>query len=166
MKYEEARALIKTGDLIAIKGNSLLNLITRFFTHGPHTHTGNAIWFGDRLCMVELNGGRNHYIPISQLAKKKFDVYETPEGLTEAAIRNAIFNMTADPIDYSETAFLVIGLISWLKLKVKLSCKDLLVCAGFSVAVYEEAGWKEAPSRMISPTALTKLLKYKFSVEP
>lgn len=164
MKYAEARALIKTGDLIAIKGTTLLNKITQFFTHGPYTHTGIAIWFGDRLCMSELNGGRNHYVPISQLAKKTFDVFAMPKDLEEEKVRLAIYGLMEDPVDYSEGAFVVIGLISWLKLKIKLPWKHYMVCSSYSSATYATAGWPEE-TRMISPTALAKLLCFRFSVE-
>lgn len=160
MNYTEIRNQIQTGDLIAVrKAKTLFNRMTQFFTRGPYTHTGVAIWIGARLFMAEINDGRNHLVPISQL--DQFDVYKAPAGLTN--IDEAIFYWLARPIDYGYLALGVIGLIEWLRLKVFVHWRRILVCSGFCVAIYETAGWP-AHSRMVSPNELASELELRFAV--
>jgi hypothetical protein len=156
MQYEEARSQIQTGDLIAVRDvHNLLGTVTQFFTKSPYTHTGVAIWLGGRLFIAELNSGRNHLTPVSQL--KNFDVFEPPEGLDRKAIELAIFIWLAEPIEYGYLAFLIIGIKCSLGLNVFIHWRKIMVCSGGSVKIYEMAGWGEH-SRMISPGELTMLV--------
>lgn len=156
MNYDEARTRIKTGDLIAVRDvHNWLGRLTQFFTRSPYTHTGVAVWLGDRLFMADLNSGRNALHAVSQLAS--FDVFEAPEGLKAADIEFSLFDWLAKPINYGVLAFLVIGLKCYLKLKTFIHWRKIIVCSGGSVQIYEGAGWPEH-SRMISPGELTMLV--------
>jgi hypothetical protein len=153
---------INTGDLIAVrKGNSLLGRATQFFTRSAYTHAGVAIWIEGVLYVAELNGGRNHLIPISQL--KDFDVYECPVPLE--GVRTAIHKWLQTPVDYGFAALFAIGLLDWFKIKMFVHWRKILVCSGFCVAIYETAGWPEH-TRIISPAQLASELKLKLEVRP
>ncbi|WP_394780589.1 hypothetical protein [Undibacterium sp.] len=66
LNYDQARYQIDDGDLIAVCGrDSIVSTLTRFFTRSAYTHTGIAVWLDSGLWMMELNGGRNHAIPMS-----------------------------------------------------------------------------------------------------
>lgn len=165
MEYSKARSLIATGDLIAIRGKrGILASMTRYFT-GPYTHTGLAIWLGGRLFMTELNSGRNHLVPLSQLSKGEFDVYAHPPELAEADLEAAIHEWLAGKVEYGYAAFVAIGLLEWLRIKMFVHWRRVMVCSGYCIANWERAGWPEH-SRVMSPTALTKLVKLKFPVSP
>jgi hypothetical protein len=161
MDYAQARAQIETGDLIAVRDvHGILGWLTRWFTRSPYTHAGIALWLAGGLYMAELNGGRNHLVPLSQLTA--FDVYKAPDGLT--GIEAAIMEWLRAPIAYGYLAFVLIGLLDWLRLNVFVHWRRILVCSGYCVAIYETAGWPEH-SRVLSPRALAKLLTFKLSVE-
>lgn len=156
MDYLEARSQIKTGDLIAVRDvHGLLGKLTTFFTRSPYTHTGVAVWLGDRLFMADLNSGRNALHALSQL--DNFDVFEPPYGLKVEDIEASIFNWLAKPISYGYLAFLVIGLKCALGLKTFIHWRKIIVCSGGSVQIYQGAGWPEH-SQMISPGELTYLV--------
>jgi hypothetical protein len=161
MDYSEYSGLIKTGDLIAIPtAHNILGKLTQFFTRNVYTHVGVALWIGGELFVAELNGGRNHLIPIIQL--KEFDVYFCPDGLTD--VEGAIRKWLSYPVDYGFIAFVAIGLLTWLKIKYFVHWRRILVCSGYCVAIYETAGWPEF-SRVVSPGQLTDQLILNFKVK-
>jgi hypothetical protein len=153
---------IETGDLIAVRtAHGIMGRLTQFFTRSPYTHVGVAIWLGADLFMAELNGGRNHLVPISQI--KDFDVYARPDGLSD--IEGAVRRWLQVPVDYGFLAFVAIGLLDWLRIKAFVHWRQILVCSGYCVAIYEAAGWPER-SRIISPRELASWLTLKLSVRP
>jgi hypothetical protein len=175
MLYEDARNLIQTGDLIGVRhAEGLIGGMTALVTADPHTHTGIAVWLGGRLFMADLNSGRNHLTPLSQLGA--FDVCEPPEGLDRAMIEAAVFDCLAKPINYGFAAFVVIGLKCALRLKVFIHWRRIIVCSGGSVEIFEmaaalmrdagqvaPAAWLEH-SRMVSPGELVSELQLKLRV--
>lgn len=153
---------IQTGDLIAVrKAHGILGRLTQFFTRSPYTHVGIAIWLGGELFMAELNGGRNHLIPLAQL--DDYDVYQCPEGLIN--IEASIQAWLKLPINYGFAAFIAIGVLDWFKIKAFVHWRKILVCSGYCVAIYETAGWPEH-SRVISPRELASELTLKLEVRP
>jgi hypothetical protein len=59
----------------------------------------------------------------------------------------------------------VIGPLNFLRINVFIHARQLLVCSGWCVMVYEKADWPER-TRILSPADLTKLLTLKFEVRP
>lgn len=166
MTYEDARPLILTGDLIAVRDvHGLLGRATQIVTDDPHTHTGVAIWLDEHLFMAELNSGRNHLTPLSQLGD--FDVCNPPVGLNRGAIKRAIIEWLANPINYGFVAFVGIGIKCLiqrlLKVKLFIHWRKIIVCSGGSVQIFEMAGWSEH-SRMVSPGELFDQLPFKLAV--
>jgi hypothetical protein len=160
MNYADARAQIVTGDLISVRtAHGFLGWLTQVVTRSPYTHSGIARWMGDELYMAELNGGRNHLIPMSQLTG--FDVSAAPEGLAD--IDGAIAEWLRVAIPYGSLAFAAIGVLDWLRLTSFVHWRRILVCSGYCVAIYETAGWPEH-TRILSPRALAALLTFKFNV--
>lgn len=153
---------IETGDLIAVRtAHGVLGWLTQFVTRSPYTHTGVAVWLAGELFVAELNGGRNHLIPICQLTD--YDVYAQPDGLGD--VGNAIQSWLRVPVDYGFLAFVAIGLLNWLRIKMFVHWRKVMVCSGYCVAIYESAGWPER-SRVISPRELAAMLKLKSEVRP
>lgn len=135
--YDDVRRLIQDGDLIAVRGQHLIDRLTSLVTRSPYTHTGIAVWIGDRLFMADLNSGRNHLTAVSCVPE--FDVYSPPPGMDRTTIRLALFDWLASPIDYGFLAFVIIGLRSALGLKNFIHWRKIVVCSGGSVMIYEMA---------------------------
>ncbi|MEJ7804298.1 MAG: hypothetical protein WKG03_00025 [Telluria sp.] len=165
MEYAQAREHINTGDLISVRTPlSMMNRVTQFFT-GSYTHSGQALWMAGRLWVTELNGGRNHLIPLSQWEGLEFDVHAAPDGLTRWDMERAIMDNLGRKVDYGYLAFVAIGLVEWLKLNLVVKWSKILVCSGYSVKNWQDAGWTGAASRVISPTKLAGMVHFKFSVK-
>lgn len=164
MRYDDARPLIATGDLIAVREtHGLLAPLTRFFTRSPVTHVGTALWMDGGLWMAELNGGKNHAIPLSQLSETDFDVYECP--VDRVKVRATTLAALRLKIGYGIIALPIIGLLNWLRIKVFIHARRVLVCSGYCISIYEAAGWPER-SRIVSPEELVEQLKLKLEVRP
>jgi hypothetical protein len=163
MDYPTARPLIQDGDTIAVRERlGVLALLTRIFTRSPVTHVGVALWMDGGLWMAELNGGKNHAIPLSQLEGTDFDVYDPP--LTDRqALRAATVEALRLKIAYGSIALVVIGVLNWLRIRIFLHARRLLVCSGYCIMIYENAGWAER-SRIESPAELVAQLKIKLQV--
>lgn len=163
MDYATARSLIDDGDLIAVREHSgFLTPFTRFFTRSPVTHVGIALWMDGGLWMGELNGGKNHAVPLSQLSDTDFDVYYPPVP-SRAKAREAVQEALRIKIPYAFGVLPVIGLLDWLRIKVFIHARKLLVCSGWCVMVYERAGWPER-TRVLSPADLVAQLTLKLQV--
>lgn len=164
LSYDEARDLIEDGDLIATrKTHSLFNWATKFFTREEYTHNGLAIWLDDGLWMSEINGGKNHLIPMSQLAGEDFDVCCPPEGLDRREIRREILESLRVKIPYGKLAAFATGLVEFFNLGIYIHWRNILHCAGISIRTYERAGWPRH-TYVMSPGKLVKLLPFKFAV--
>lgn len=173
--YDKKRHLIKDGDLIAVRGTSLLAKLTRRVTNSPYTHTGIAVWLDDRLFMAELNSGRNHLTALSCV--KDFDVFAPPAGIPRSVIRTAALDWLADPIDYGFVSFVAIGIECMLDRHTLFdNWRSIIVCSGGSVQIYEmaaaflEAEGEPAPaawlhhSRQLSPGELASELKFSLAI--
>lgn len=162
LTYQEARDLICDGDLVAvITPHNWIGKITQFFTRREYTHVGIAIWVDGGLYLAELNGGRNHLTPLSQWEGMDFDVCAMPRGITN--IRESIFKWLRLPVDYGYPAFFAIGIKEFFRIKQAVHWRDILVCVGFCVAVYEESGWPKH-DRVIALGELVDALEMKFKV--
>jgi hypothetical protein len=155
---------IETGDMVAVRTvHGILGRATRFFTRSDYTHVGVALWLGGELFLAELNGGRNHLVPISQL--DDFDVYARPANISALAVEEATRYWLGFLVNYGFLAFVAIGFLNYFKIKIFVHWRRILVCSGYVVAIYERAGWPEC-SRVISPGELAAMLTLKFSVRP
>ncbi|MFZ6747417.1 hypothetical protein [Undibacterium sp. Ren11W] len=164
MNYQDARSQIEDGDVIAVRtAHSLFGKLTQFFTRKIYTHNGIAVWLDEGLWMVEINGGKNHAIPMSQLEGDDFDVFLPPQELTRSNIRKAALESLRVKVKYGLAAAFMIGLLGLLKLKTFVHWRKIIVCSGYCVAIYEEAGWQEH-SRIISPGELADLLRLKLEI--
>ena len=165
MNYEQARDKIEDGDLIATRrAHSLFGRLTKFFTHSVYTHNGIAVWIDGGLWMAEINGGKNHLVPLSQLNGEDFDVFYPPEGIDRTAIRRQIFEDMRIKVPYGYLATIATGLIEFFRLNVFVHWRSILHCAGYSQRTYERAGAPEA-TYIVSPGRLAASLTFKLAVK-
>lgn len=162
--YEKAKPQILEGDFIGtLKAHGLFGKLTKLFT-GKYTHCGVAAWIDGGLWMVEINGGKNHAIPLSQLADEPFDVFSPPIEDREA-IRKASIESIRIKQSYGYWGTVLIGIIEFFKLNniAKDKLPKLVVCSGYVVKIYNLAGW-DYDNLIISPTKLSTMLNKKFEV--
>ena len=163
MNYSEARPHIKDGDIVQVRtAHSLFGYATKFFT-GVYTHTGIAVWLDGGLWLVEINGGRNHLIPLSQLAGMEFDVYLPPKGVSRAEIRKAALESIRVRVEYGFAAVVAAWVNEFFRINKVIHWRNQLECAGYVVKILVAAGWHNQ-SFIVSPTKLSTLLVIKLEV--
>jgi hypothetical protein len=154
MIYQQARKLIKTGDVIAICGNSLFSKITKIVQRyaglgefANITHCGVAWWVEGRLYIVEMDGRHNVLRPLSQYAHKNLElrVYRVAD---QDLMIEQFDDATRYDIAYS---FLDLVKIGWRLIFggacINTSTDDSMVCSEFVARWLIKAGWV-APSQL------------------
>jgi hypothetical protein len=165
MQYQDVRSQVLTGDLIAVKRKTgLFPIATRIVTNSPYTHTGIAIWAGNRLLLAQTNAGGCNLAPLSQEAIYDFDVFDCP--VNRDACEAEIWQELGSRIAYG---FLdCVRIFGFKVLGIPLPKKDGpdLVCSALSARIFENAGWKpiNLPSIPWPGAVVAQFTKIKFSV--
>lgn len=162
MNYEEVRDKIQTGDIISVRNNKgFMHKLTRLVTRSPYTHSGIAIWLDEGLWMAEINGGKNHLIPLSQVDGIDFDVSECP--VDRETVKKEILDSLRVSLTYGFVSFVIIGLFDLFKIKERFRSMKSKVCSEYIQAILVASGW-DVPEDMVSPYDLEQKLKLKFEV--
>lgn len=167
MNYKEIRPFLQTGDIVGVRHpENILGTATQYFTNSPYTHVGiivrkrqgNGVW------LAELNSGKNHLIPMSQLKDKQFDIFQCPVS-NQTHIASSIDRWLRYPIHYGFKNFILIGLNSYIGVKIPPIFGDELVCSGFVLRILQTAGWDVDMSPLLSPGELLSnfVLKYQIN---
>lgn len=140
MRYDDARALIDTGDLIGVRRRSgPLAVLTRLITGSDYTHTGIALWCGGRLFLAQINGGGAGFAPLSQFVDFGFDVYDCPTDKNE--VERVIWDKFAVRVGYAFIILIRIALHILFKLPPPKDADGDEICSSISYRVYLLAGW-------------------------
>lgn len=122
MKYEHARALICTGDCVAVSTRTWGGAIIRFgqrvagLRWHHYSHVGIAVSVvvaGEmRMCVAEMNQGGNNYRPLSQFVYDGCDVaiFEPPPGTDMQGLASAIRDAQERHIPYGWLDLVPIGI--------------------------------------------------------
>jgi hypothetical protein len=141
MNYADVRKSIRTGDLIAVKRRSgLFEIATRIVTNSPYTHTGIAIWAGNRLLLAQTNAGGCNLAPLSQEAVYDFDVFNCP--VDRNACEKAIWQELGTHIPYGILD--CVRIFGYKVFGIPLPKEDGpdLVCSALSARIYKMSGWQ------------------------
>ena len=163
MDYSTARDKIQDGDIIMVShSESLFNHITKVFT-GKYVHCGIAIWLDGGLWMAEINNGRNHVVPVSQLVAKGFTVYSYPVELDRTLVRTAILESVRISKPYGYLAAIIIGINEFFSINMFIHWKKIITCGGYVSAILDECG-RVGYSYTVSPSKLSESLNFMFEV--
>lgn len=155
MSFEQIRANVRNGDLIAVRGTrSGLAAITRAVTGSPYTHTAVAVRLssreagGEDVYVAEMDGVKGVLVPLSQYADEAFDVFECPV-ISRADVVVELLLELAKRVQYDYLDLIRIGL--WRLWRVTLPKRDRngLVCSAQSARIYRKAGWLAAAYRRL-----------------
>lgn len=64
-KYSEIRDLIRDGDILLLRGNYLSSRLFERATHSAYSHATIALWWGDRLMLLEAEAAGVQAVPLS-----------------------------------------------------------------------------------------------------
>lgn len=141
MNYAEARPLIQTGDLIALRqSHGGFPALTRLVTRSPYTHTSVAIWCADRLLVAETQGAGSCLRPLSNYDADDFDVIACP--LDRREVEGAIWQLLGRKISYDVLDLITIGLHRLVGVPLPPADDDKLICSTLSAVIWQAAGWR------------------------
>jgi hypothetical protein len=69
MAYDQARTRVQDGDVLMYRGLSLASRVIRWATGSPYSHAGLAVWWNDRLMVLEAVGRGVMVTPLSANVK-------------------------------------------------------------------------------------------------
>lgn len=169
LRYSEVRDTIKDGDIVLFKGRGLLSSLIRFFTGSDFTHAGIAIWWHERLMVVEAVGRGVWAVPLSwRLATYKGLTYLLTTKDDELRKRN----ITLDRVKLVATAKTELGkdYAKWLLVRVMRKIlfrmkgghdpwrpPERLICSQFVSRVYREGNLdlhEDEPDEYTTPAHL------------
>lgn len=145
MNYAEARAHIRTGDLIAVRStHGGFVALTRAVTRSPYTHTAVAVWGGfqgvERLLVAETNGAGCSLSPLSHYEGTDFDVFKCP--VLRADAERALWDLLGVRIDYDVVDLARIAANRLLRVPLPARDDGGLICSALSATIYLHAGWQ------------------------
>ena len=146
MDYATARPLIRSGDVIGVmsrKGPLVWATRAVMWISGgkPYTHVGVALWQAGRLYLVELNGGGNHLVPLSQISQP-FDVARPLVGVSDDAVAGAVDAELEHHVSYGVWSLALIGLRRLFGQAPRAPFG--LVCSSFAAGILRRLGWAPA----------------------
>lgn len=146
MRYADARDLIRTGDLIAVRArHGLLPRLTRWVTGSPYTHTAIALWCGAgahrRLLVAEAKASGAFLTPLSQYAGTDFDVFLSPLEIG-LSIESAIWETLGAPIGYDMLDLVRIAANRLCGIPLPPHDNAMTICSALSAALWVKSGWK------------------------
>jgi hypothetical protein len=142
MDYDQARPLIQTGDLIAVKGRNFFAKGVRLVTGSAYSHTAIALWDGSRLLVAQSNAGGCCLVPLSQYCDGDFDVYASPAN--RATVESCAWQTVGKRIAYSIADLVRIAAHLWLHVPLPDQDDGGRVCSSLSAFIYQQAGWRPA----------------------
>lgn len=149
MQYATVRNHIKTGDILAVHGTSLLAVLTRVVQKlgglghlAAVTHVGVAWWVEGRLYSVEMDGRHNVLRSLSQHITEGcgVDVYRCPVTVSEA-MPAQFDRATSYPIKYSVPDLIKIGLRLIFGGNTEDNDDREMVCSTFASRWLQWSGW-------------------------
>lgn len=143
MDYATTRPMIRSGDVIGVMSRKgPLARATRavmWISGGrPYTHVGVALWQAGRLYLVELNGGGNHLVPMSQISQP-FDVARPLAGISAEDVAAAADAELEHHVSYGVWSLALIGLRRLFGQAPRAPFG--LVCSSFVAGILRRLGW-------------------------
>ena len=143
MDYATARPLIRSGDVIGVMSSAgllakLTRAVMRLSGGKPYTHTGLALWQAGRLYIVELNGGGNHLVPLSQITAP-FRVARPLPDVSPEDVQIAVDFELETHVGYGAASLILIGLRRLFGAAPRAPWG--LVCSGYVLSILRRLGW-------------------------
>jgi hypothetical protein len=161
MTYDQARLIIKDGDIVFISTAtpSLVGRIITAVTGSPFTHVCIAFWIvvggKSRLMCVEAQGGTSRRIINLSYYSNKNIVVVIPPPSWEMACDPALSKVATVPYGWGEAAYVGLRDVASRRFNIKLPKKNLEheICSEFVADVYSLA------NACVSPGDLYKELE-------
>jgi hypothetical protein len=162
LKYNEARLQIRNGDVIMYTGKKILPRLISWLTRSPYSHAGIAVWWNERLMVMEavMRG-----VTIAPLSRNICQHHGNVEWFTckkeiseEERLKMVIFAQEELGKNYARWKAVLFGLKILLNTnlsrKDQLRMENKLFCSQYVAQIYNSIGLdlkKNREDRFMSP---------------
>jgi hypothetical protein len=161
-KYEEVRLQIKNGDVIMYKGTKILPRLIRWLMGSPYSHAGIAVWWNERLMVMEAAMRGVMISPLSLTIyrhKGSVEWFSCKKEISkEDRLKMVIFAQEELGKSYARWKSLLFGLKVLFKRdlgkKDELRMENKLFCSQYVAQIYNSIGLdlkKNREDRFMSP---------------
>jgi len=166
-KYEEVRFQIKNGDVLMYKGKKIFSKLISWLTGSPYSHAGIAVWWNERLMVMEAAMRGVMVVPLSRnIHQHKGNVewfsYKG-EISEEDRLRMVIFAQDELGKSYARWKAVLFGLKILFKRnlsrKDQLRMENKLFCSQYVAQIYNSVGLdlkKDRADRFMSPEDIAR----------
>jgi len=161
-RYEEVRPQIKNGDVIMYEGKSMVPKLVSWFTRSPYSHAGIAVWWNERLMVMEATMRGVMVMPLSRNIfkhKGKVEWFTSKQEISdEDRLRMVIFAQEELGKSFARWKAVLFGLKILLNRnlskKDQLRMENKLFCSQYVAQIYNSIGLdlkKNREDRFMSP---------------
>jgi len=161
-RYEEVRPQIKNGDVIMYEGKSMVPKLVSWFTRSPYSHAGIAVWWNERLMVMEATMRGVRVMPLSRNIfkhKGKVEWFTSKQEISdEDRLRMVIFAQEELGKSFARWKAVLFGLKILLNRnlskKDQLRMENKLFCSQYVAQIYNSIGLdlkKNREDRFMSP---------------
>ena len=166
-RYEEVRLQIKNGDVIMYEGKSMVPKLVSWFTRSPYSHAGIAVWWNERLMVMEATMRGVMVMPLSRSIlrhKGKVEWFISKQEISdEDRFRMVIFAQEEFGKSFARWKAVLFGLKILLNRnlskKDQLRMENKLFCSQYVAQIYNSIGLdlkKNREDRFMSPGDIAK----------
>jgi hypothetical protein len=166
-RYEEVRLQIKNGDVIMYEGKSMVPKLVSWFTRSPYSHAGIAVWWNERLMVMEAAMRGVMVMPLSRNIfrhKGKVEWFTSKQEISdEDRLRMVIFAQEELGKSFARWKAVLFGLKILLNRnlskKDQLRMENKLFCSQYVAQIYNSIGLdlkKNREDRFMSPGDIAK----------
>jgi hypothetical protein len=161
-RYEEVRLQIKNGDVFMYKGKKIFSRLIRWLTKSPYSHAGIAVWWNERLMVMEAVMRGVRVAPLSRNIyqhKGNIEWFSCKKEIAEEdRLRMVIFAQEELGKSYARWKAVLFGLKVLFKRdlnkKDELRMENKLFCSQYVAQIYNSIGLdlkKNREDRFMSP---------------
>lgn len=167
LTYNEVRLQIKNGDVIMYTEKKILSRLISWLTRSSHSHAGIAIWWNERLMVMEAVMRGVRIAPLSRNIyqhKGKVEWFSCKKEISEEdRLRMVIFAQEELGKSYARWKAMLFGLKVLFKRdlskKDELRMENKLFCSQYVAQIYNSIGLdlkKNREDRFMSPGDIAK----------
>jgi hypothetical protein len=161
-RYEEVRLQIKNGDVIMYKGKKIFPRLIRWLTKSSYSHAGIAVWWNERLMVMETVMKGVRVAPLSRNIyqhKGNVEWFSCKKEISEGdRLRMVIFAQEELGKSYARWKTVLFGVKVLFKRdlskKDELRMENKLFCSQYVAQIYNSIGLdlkKNREDRFMSP---------------
>ena len=166
-RYEEVRPQIKNGDVIMYEGKSMVPKLVSWFTRSPYSHAGIAVWWNERLMVMEAVMQGVRVAPLSRNIyqhKGNVEWFSCRKEIAEEdRLRMVIFAQEELGKSFARWKAVLFGLKILLNRnlskKDQLRMENKLFCSQYVAQIYNSIGLdlkKNREDRFMSPEDIAR----------